>query len=151
MGHLFLPRVAGDDFEGTCPYHGACWEGLASGPAIEARWGRPGSDLPPDHEAWALEARYLALGVANLVLTLSPQRVILGGGVMQQAHLFPRVRAEVLRLLNRYVPLPALGEEIDAYLVPPALGDRAGVLGALALAQDASGVGPSTAPPVGAA
>ncbi len=144
MGHLRVPRVAGDDFGGACPYHGDCWEGLAAGPAIEARWGRPGRDLPPDHEAWTLEAAYLALGLVTLVLTLSPQRVIVGGGVMHQDSLFPLVRAEVQRLLNGYVQAPALLDEIDAFLVPPGLGDRAGVLGALALADEA--VRPSATP-----
>ena len=139
MGHLRLPRVDGDDFEGVCPYHGDCWEGLANGPAIEARWGTAPPDLPDDHPAWALEARYLALGVVNLVLTLSPQRVVMGGGVMSGGRLFPAVRAEVQRLLNGYVQAPALLDDIDGYVVPPGLGGQAGVLGALALAADAVG------------
>lgn len=139
MGHLRLPRVAGDDFEGVCPYHGDCWEGLANGPAIEARWGTAPPDLPDDHAAWPLEARYLALGVVNLVLTLSPERVVMGGGVMSAGGLFPRVRAEVQRLLNGYVQAPVLLDGIDGYVVPPGLGDRAGVLGALALAAEAGG------------
>ncbi len=135
MGHVRLPRHPDDAFEGVCPYHGDCWEGLASGPAIEARWGRPADRLAPDHPAWALEAHYLALGVANLLLTVSPQRVILGGGVMTQGHLFPLVRQEVRRLVNGYLDLPG---SLDEWVVPPALGDRAGVLGALALGHDAS-------------
>ena len=139
MGHLRVPRVPGDDFAGVCPYHGDCWEGLASGPAIEARWGAAPPELPPDHEAWPLEARTLAFGVVNLVLTVSPQRVIVGGGVMGQERLFPLVRAEVQRLLNGYVQVPALLDGIDAFVVPPGLGDRAGVLGALALAREAGG------------
>jgi fructokinase len=138
MGHVRVPRVAGDGFAGTCPYHGDCWEGLAAGPALEARWGRPGRELGRGHEAWPLEARYLALGVVNLVLTLSPQRVVMGGGVMDQGHLFPLVRAEVQRLLNGYVQAPAVLGEIDGFVVPPALGGRAGVLGALALARAAA-------------
>lgn len=140
MGHIRVPRAAGDDFEGTCPYHGDCWEGLAAGPAIEARWGTAPPDLPAGHEAWPLEAEYVAQGIVTLVLTLSPQRVVVGGGVMGQDHLFPLVRTEVQRLLNGYVQMPAVVDEIDAYLVPPALGDRAGVLGALALAREACGV-----------
>lgn len=145
MGHMRLPRVLGDDFEGICPYHGDCWEGLASGPAIEARWGRPGHDLPDDHAAWPMEARYLALGIVNLVLTLSPQRVIMGGGVMKQDRLYSLVRAEVQRLLNGYVHLPALLDGIATTIVPPALGDRAGVLGAIALAREACGLDASSA------
>ncbi len=136
MGHLRLPRDRQQDpYPGRCPYHGDCLEGLASGPAIAERWGQPAETLPADHPAWALQAHYLALGLVNLILTLSPQRIILGGGVMQQAQLFPLVRRRVLALLNGYVQSPRLLEDIDAYIVPPALGNRAGVLGALALAQ----------------
>ncbi len=138
MGHLRIPHDReADPFPGICPYHGDCLEGLASGPAIEARWQQRGETLPPDHPAWDLEARYLALGVVNVILTLSPQRVILGGGVMQ-AMLFPRVRREVRALLNGYIAVPALTEGLDRYIVPPGLGDRAGVLGAIALAQHAA-------------
>ena len=141
MGHMLLPRQAGDDFAGICPYHGDCWEGMACGPAIEARWGRPGPELAADHPAWALEARYLALGIANLALTLSPQRVIIGGGVMTQHHLYALVRDDVREILNGYAPLPA---PLDTFIVPPALGDRAGVLGAVALAREACGLDAST-------
>ena len=142
MGHMLIPRQPGDDFAGICPYHGDCWEGMACGPAIEARWGRPGVELAADHPAWALEARYLALGIANLVLTLSPQRVIVGGGVMQQSHLHARVRDDVREVLNGYAPLP---DALDAFIVPPGLGDRAGVLGAVALARETCGLEASTA------
>ncbi len=138
MGHIFLPRAPGDDFDGACPYHGACLEGLATGPALEKRWGRPAHELPEDHPAWAFEAHYLALAVVNYILVLSPQRVILGGGVMHQAHLFPMIRQKVQRALNGYVQMPQLLDAIDRYIVPPALGDRAGVLGAMALAQEAA-------------
>lgn len=138
MGHLRIPHDReADPFSGICPYHGDCLEGLASGPAIEARWQQRGETLPADHPAWDLEARYLALGVVNVILTLSPQRVILGGGVMQAAHILPRVRQEVLALLNGYVAVPALTADIDHYLIAPGLGDRAGVLGAIALAEQA--------------
>jgi fructokinase len=135
MGHIFLPHDrTRDPFEGVCPYHGDCFEGLAAGPAIQSRWNTPASMLSADHAGWALEANYIALGLANLVTTLSPQRFILGGGVMKQAQLFPLVRAELLRVLNGYVQSPVLLEAIDEYVVPPALEDRAGVLGAIALA-----------------
>ena len=136
MGHIFVPHAPGDDFEGVCPFHGTCLEGLATGPSIAARWGRPGPELPPDHQAWPFEAHYLALAVTNFVLTLSPQRVILGGGVMHQTHLFPMIRQAVQRRLNGYVDMPQILDNIDAYIVPPALGDRAGVLGSLALAEE---------------
>lgn len=136
MGHIRLPRdPARDPFPGNCPFHGDCFEGLASGPALERRWGQPAETLSPDHPAWALEAHYIALALHNYVCMLSPQRLILGGGVMEQRHLFPLVRAELQRLLNGYIQSPALKEGIDAYVVPPALGARAGVLGALALAE----------------
>jgi fructokinase len=139
VGHLRLPRDPADDpFPGVCPYHGDCLEGLASGPALLARWGRPAEALPPEHAAWALEARYLALALVNLICTVSPQRIVLGGGVMDQAHLFPMVRREVTVLLNDYVRAPEILESIEDYIVPPALGARAGVLGALALAQRAA-------------
>ncbi len=137
MGHMRIPHDReADPFAGICPFHGDCLEGLASGPAIAARWGQRGETLPADHPAWDLEARYLGLAVANLVCVLSPQRVILGGGVMKQAHLFPRVRRVVREVLAGYVRDPALEDHIEAYIVPPALGDDAGVLGALALARD---------------
>ncbi len=136
MGHIRLPHdFARDPFAGGCPFHGDCLEGLASGPAIEARWGKPARELPEDHPAWELEAHYLALGMVTLVCTLSPQRIIVGGGVMRQRQLFPMVRRELAGLLNRYIQARAVLEEMDCYVVPPGLGERAGVLGALALAE----------------
>lgn len=138
MGHIRLPRDAqADPYAGGCPYHGDCLEGLASGPTIEARWGKPGSELADDHPAWALEARYLALALVNFIVTLSPQRIIMGGGVMEKTFLFDLIRRQVKELLNDYVKAPAIIEYIDEYIVPPALGNQAGVLGAIALAMDA--------------
>jgi fructokinase len=135
MGHFRLPHDRTvDPFPGGCPYHGDCLEGLASGPAIEKRWGIPAERLPPDHPGWTLEAHYLALGIMAILCALSPRRVILGGGVMQQAHLFPRIRAEVVSLLNGYLQSPAILDRIEETIVPPALGAQAGILGALALA-----------------
>ena len=140
MGHVHLPHDwERDPFEGICPYHKDCLEGLASGPAIEARWGVRGETLPNDHPAWALEAHYLALGLVNFITVLSPQRIIIGGGVMQEERLFPLVRREVQSLLNKYIAAPEILEDIDGYIVPPALGGQAGVLGAIALAQLAEG------------
>jgi fructokinase len=136
MGHMRLPRDSQiDQFGGICPYHGDCWEGLASGPAIAARWGQHAETLPIDHAAWALEAHYLALALIDLICVLSPQRIIIGGGVMEQAHLFPLVRQKVQSLLNGYIQSPAIYTEIERYIVPPALGGQAGILGAIALAQ----------------
>ena len=134
MGHLILPRAKGDDFGGHCPYHGPCLEGMASGPAIKARWGIPAESLPPDHKAWEFEAHYLSLAITNLVLTLSPERVIIGGGVMQQEHLFPAIRSRVQSHLNGYVQADTIIHGIDRYIVPPGLGNKAGVLGAMGLA-----------------
>lgn len=138
MGHVRVPhdRTA-DPFPGTCPFHKDCLEGLASGPAIEARWGKPARALPTTHPAWQLEAHYLALGLAAWVCTLSPQRILIGGGVMEQAHLFPLARAELTRLLGGYIQTWELINGIDEYIVPPQLGRRAGVLGAIALAERA--------------
>jgi len=138
MGHIFVPRAPGDDYAGHCPFHGDCLEGMACGPALEDRWGCPASELPPDHPAWPIQAHYLAYGLANFIVTLSPERIILGGGVMHQPQLFPMVRRNVQRILAGYVQAPALREGIEHYIVPPGLGDRAGVLGALAMARQLS-------------
>jgi fructokinase len=135
MGHLRLPRdPAVDPFPGACPYHGACWEGLAAGPAIEARWGKSAEELPEGHPAWNLEVEYMALALHNLICTLSPQRIVLGGGVMQQSWLLPAIRARVVELLAGYVQSESITSSIDEYIVAPGLGNRAGALGALALA-----------------
>lgn len=140
MGHVFPPHDRTEDpFEGLCPYHGDCLEGLASGPAIERRWGARAETLPPGHPAWDLEAKYLAHGIVPQIFILSPQRVILGGGVMEQTHLFPKVRRQVREILNGYIQARVLLEDMDNYIVPPGLGNRAGVLGAVALAQRAAG------------
>jgi fructokinase len=134
MGHVLLPRRADDPLaRGVCPFHDHCLEGLASGTSIRARWDAPGETLPLDHLAWDLEAHYLALALAGFICTLSPQGIILGGSVMHQGHLFPLVRRKVRDLLNGYLVHPRL-ETLDDFLVPPALGDEAGVKGALALA-----------------
>jgi fructokinase len=136
MGHIRLPHdLEADPFPGLCPYHGDCLEGLASGPALAARWGQAADTLPYDHPAWALQARYLALALVTYICTLAPQRIIMGGGVMHQAHLFPRLRHEVRGLLHDYIQVPALQDGLDDYIVPPGLGDQAGVLGAIALAH----------------
>jgi fructokinase len=136
MGHIRIPHDLGaDPFPGSCPYHKDCLEGLASGPAMQARWGKRAQELPADHPAWALEAHYLALGLATWVCTVSPERILLGGGVMQQASLFPMIRQELLRLLNGYIDAKPLLNKIDSYVAPPELGSRAGVLGAMVLAE----------------
>jgi fructokinase len=134
MGHIAMPHDRAEDpFVGACPYHGDCFEGLAAGPALEMRWGAKAQTLPPDHAAWQLEAHYIAMALRSTICMLSPQRIILGGGVMSQAHLFPMVRNRVIAYLNGYVQAPEIMTDIDTYIVPPMLGNRAGVLGAMAL------------------
>jgi len=138
MGHIPLPHdYAQDPFPGGCPFHGDCFEGLASGPAMEKRWGQRAENLPADHPAWDLEAHYIARAMQGFICSFSPQRIILGGGVLQQPALLPLVRAKVLAYLNNYVNSEAILEHIDTYIVPPGLGARAGVCGAFALAQQA--------------
>lgn len=135
MGHIHPRRHARDrDFAGTCPFHGDCLEGLASGPAIQARWGASLSELAPDHEAHAIIAYYLAQLVVTQQALLSPRRIVLGGGVMVTGGLLDRVRTEAARLAGAYFGTHDYAELI----VPPGLGDRAGLLGALALAQRAA-------------
>ena len=141
MGHISLPHdKARDPFEGICPFHKGCFEGLASGPAIEKLWGQKAETLPSDHPAWGLEAYYIASALSAFIVTLSPQRIILGGGVMAQDFLFPMIHQKVQEILNGYVQSPAVGDGIDTYIVPPGLGARSGLLGAIALAQMAPNV-----------
>lgn len=136
MGHIRVPHDRDKDpFAGSCSYHDDCLEGLASGPALEQRWAQTPETLPADHPAWELEAWYLALGVVNFIYILSPQRVIIGGGVMKQAKLLPLVRDNVKKLLNNYILTPEITGNIDDYITLPDLGQKAGVLGAIALAQ----------------
>lgn len=137
MGHTFVRRHESDSYEGTCPYHGDCLEGLAAGPAIERRWGKKGLDLQDKEEVWALEAYYLAQALMQFILILSPKRIVMGGGVMKQKQMFPFIQKNVQELLNGYVSMPQILDEIDQYIVPPALGDDAGITGALMLAKRA--------------
>ena len=138
MGHIRVPHDwQKDPYRGCCSFHGDCLEGLASGPAMQARWGVPARDLPGGHPGWSLEAHYLALALVNWVCTLSPQRVVLGGGVMQHWPLFEMIRKDFARLLNGYIRAGELTARLSQYVVPPQLGDRSGILGALVLAQQA--------------
>lgn len=134
-GHIFVGRAEGDKYKGKCPYHGDCLEGMASGPAMEERWGISAYELPKDHRAWDLEAYYLAQGLINYILIVSPKKIILGGGVMKQKQLFPLIRKKVIERLNGYVSHKNIVENIDDYIVYPKLGDDAGICGALALAD----------------
>ncbi|MDO7908037.1 ROK family protein [Paenibacillus sp. JX-17] len=137
-GHIMTRRHPHDHFEGNCPFHNDCLEGMAAGPAIEKRWGVKGHELPADHEAWEMEAFYLGQAIAGTILMLSPKKVILGGGVMHQEQLLPLIRAEVQRALNGYVVADELKGRIDEYIVTPGLGDNAGLSGALALGKAAA-------------
>ncbi|GGA20185.1 ROK family protein [Paenibacillus physcomitrellae] len=138
MGHIYVRRHPDDPFEGTCPYHGDCLEGLAAGPAIGRRAGVPAGELAKDDPAWEMEAYYLAQALMNYILILSPEKIVMGGGVMKQLQLFPLIHTKLKELLNGYVQHPNLSDEkISSYIVPPGLGDNAGICGALALAQSA--------------
>lgn len=132
-GHVPVKRHPEDAFAGTCPYHGDCLEGMAAGPALEARWGLIGHLLPADHPAWEVEAYYIAQSIIGLILTNSPEKIILGGGVMQQAQLYPLIHAEVRRNLNGYVLADEIVHDIENYIVSPGLGTQSGLCGALAL------------------
>jgi fructokinase len=135
MGHMLLARAPGDIRPSGCPFHDDCLEGLASGQAIRARFGTP-ELLPPAHEAWTLEAAYLGQALATITTILSPQRIIIGGGVMHQPHLLPRIREVCAQALHGYLPRLGSASDFEAYIVAPALGDEAGVIGALYLAQE---------------
>jgi fructokinase len=135
VGHMRIPHdVARDPFRGACPFHGDCLEGLASGEAIRQRWSRPGEEIE-DEASWTLVAHYLAAGIVNLICVLSPQRIVVGGGVMKRPDLLPLIRSRVRELLADYLHDPAFSTEIDSYIVSPLCGPRAGVLGALELAR----------------
>ncbi len=135
MGHISLPRMP--EHTSICPFHEDCFEGLASGTALEHLWGKKAENLPVGHPAWETEASYIAGALRSFICTMSPQRIILGGGVMNQAHLFPLIRQKTLEALNGYVQAPEIIENIDEYIVPVALEGKAGVLGAFVLAERA--------------
>ena len=136
MGHIFIPHDNKiDPYPGICPFHYDCFEGLASGTALEDRWGGPAEALSPDHKAWELEAHYISLALVNYIFTLSPQRIIIGGGVMGQRKLLSLVHEKVKKMLNNYIQSPEIIEEIEDYIVLPELGNQAGILGAIALAE----------------
>jgi len=135
IGHVRVRRAPGDAFAGICPFHGDCLEGLASGPAIAARAGRPADELPFDHPVWDLVAGEVAEALAMLILTLSPKRIVIGGGVgCGQAGLLPRIRAATAACLNGYLP-DRSEAELEEVIVGALLGEDAGVLGSIALAE----------------
>lgn len=132
MGHMLIQPHSDDEFEGVCPFHGNCLEGMAAGPSIEKRFGIKGQDIPEDHPFWEIEATYIAQCAYNTTLILSPEVIVFGGGVMHQQHMVDKVHAAFKKLINGYVNYP----KIDAYIVTPELGDNAGTLGCLSLAKD---------------
>lgn len=131
-GHMLIRKHPQDTYEGKCPYHKACLEGLAAGPAIEERWGQKGIQLTDKKEVWELEAYYIGQAIVNYILVLSPERIVLGGGVMHQEKMLPLVRQEVITQLNQYIQTQQI-EEIDNYIVAPALNDNQGIMGAIQL------------------
>ena len=136
-GHIFLARHPQDPMErGVCPYHELCLEGLASGPSIQARWGKPGVELADRKEVWELEAYYLAQAICSYIMILSPEKIIVGGGVAHQEQMMPMIRAEVLRRMGGYIAAKGM-QDLDNYIVLPSLNDNQGILGALKLAMDA--------------
>ena len=135
MGHIFIKRHKNDFYSGRCPFHNDCLEGLAAGPAIEERWGDKAYNLEDKNEVWELEAYYLSQALINYILILSPQKIIMGGGVMKQNHLFPLIRKMVKETLNNYVYKKEILENIDEYIVYPDLKENAGLIGSLALGR----------------
>ncbi|MDF1681202.1 ROK family protein [Ponticaulis sp.] len=135
MGHILPRRAEGDTFEGLCPSHDDCLEGLASGPAIKARWGQSLSDLSADHPAHDIEADYLAQLVHSITLMHAPHKIVLGGGVMKAEGLIERIRAKAERYLAGYMKHAALDTGLQNYITKPKLGDKSGIIGALALAR----------------
>jgi fructokinase len=136
LGHIKMAVADGDTYKGKCPYHGTCFEGMAAGPAIEDRWGKKAVELADDDKVWDLESTYIAQALCTYILTLSPQIIILGGGVMHQEQLFPLIRKKVLEQLNGYVLTKELAD-IDNYIVPASLNDDQGIMGSIKLAMDA--------------
>lgn len=126
-----------DPYDGFCPYHGNCMEGLCAGPSIQKRFGVPAADLGTDHPFWPVLANYIAQACVAQILMLSPEKIVLGGGVMHQTQLFPLIREETRRLLNGYIRHSVILGDLEDYITPPVLGDRAGACGAVALAQSA--------------
>lgn len=135
-GHILIGQLKGDKYEGKCPFHKTCFEGMAAGPAIEARWGLKGDKLADKNEVWELEAEYIAHALVNYAMTLSPKRIILGGGVMNQLQLFPLIRTRFEALMNGYIKTEEL-KNLDSYIVPAGLKGEQGIIGCLVLADEA--------------
>jgi len=140
MGHMMVRMAHGDNFEGTCPFHGACVEGLVASGALAKRFGTDRLDLasvPDDRPEWNLVAYYLAQLCATLVLTVSPHRIVVGGGIMQRPTILPLIHKHVLALLNGYIKVPAITERIKEYITLSPFGGNAGLVGACEIARQA--------------
>lgn len=135
-GHVMIQRREGDNYQGKCPYHKTCLEGMAAGPAVEERWGRKAVELKDRKEVWDLEAYYIAQALTGYILTLSPEMIILGGGIMHQEQLFPMIRSYVKEMLGGYIKTDEL-ENMENYIVPASLNDDQGIMGALELGRRA--------------
>ena len=138
-GHLLLTPHPEDTYKGKCPYHGTCLEGMAAGPAIEDRWGKKAFDLADNPKVWEFESYYIAQALVSYILILSPQKIILGGGVMHQEQQMPMIRSQVEKLLNGYLDTKEL-HDLEHYIVLPSLNDNQGIMGAIKLAMDACGM-----------
>lgn len=131
-GHILLHKLPHDTYEGFCPFHKNCMEGLAAGPAIEGRWGKKAIELADRAEVWEMEAEYIAQALVDYVMLLSPQRIILGGGVMHQTQLLPLIRTKFKEQLNGYIKTKEI-EDLESYIVVQSLNDKQGIMGALKL------------------
>ncbi|MBP3197103.1 MAG: ROK family protein [Butyrivibrio sp.] len=136
VGHMIISKSQNDKGNSLCPFHDSCLEGLAAGPSIEARWGKKAKDLADTMEVWELEAEYIGTALVNCCMILSPQKIILGGGVMHQMQLFPLIREYFKKAMNGYIKTELL-ENLDEYIVPASLNDDQGIMGAIKLAIDA--------------
>ncbi|QIW78893.1 ROK family protein [Bacillus tequilensis] len=137
MGHIYIRRHPDDTYQGKCPYHKDCFEGLASGPAIEARWGKKAADLSAINQVWELEGYYIAQALVQYILILAPKKIILGGGVMNQKQVFPYIYQYVPKMMNSYLIFSELSDSIRSYIIPPLLDRNAGIIGTLVLADQA--------------
>lgn len=131
MGHIYVKRHPKDTYEGTCPYHQDCLEGLASGPSLEARTGIRGENLPENHPVWELQTYYLAQALVAYTLIINPEKIVLGGGVMNQPHLLPKIHQQFVELMNGYVTI----EKVEEYIVKWGMPDESGLIGSLLLAK----------------
>ena len=137
VGHIRLRRAPGDDFAGVCPFHGDCAEGLVAGPALRARFGRPGEDISPGDPRWSFVAHDIAALIAALLLAISPQKILIGGGIaLGRPYLLDLVRAEVAANIAGYLPHIS-SATVEELIALPALGENAGPLGAIALGEAA--------------